>query len=322
MTPNTDSDTETPDVGAEVDNDVFVPTPKVDQPPLTLDCRPVDHLWDPATEPMLLPCEPTKEPCDEVDNDADGFTDPHCGSMSCTSDGACTYGGLLPDADCNIHSTPSNTLGDLPGGVGNQIDGVPGVASLEECWGMLCPPALKCVQGECLQPGTGLPGQSCTSGADCPLNSGCIPIDDQTVGESVGECVTYCQDFPCPDGFLCLTSTQPIVGSDEEHTSMTCHEVAAGQCTSDADIDIISNNPVISMAFECGEGFFGSEDQIAQCIENKLSISPGCTACWAELVSCAFTTCASDCVEFNETCFQCIDLYCLATFEACSGILD
>ena len=193
-------------------------------PPLTTDCRPVDHVWNPANEPMLLPCEPTTEPCDGVDNDADGFTDPHCTSIPCAGDKDCTYGGLLPDADCNLHASPSNMLGDVPAGVCNQIDGVPSHESHEYCWGMLCPPTLKCVQGECIEPGTGAPGAPCTSGADCPLNAGCIPTDEDGVGAPTGRCEWYCHEFDCPSGTECITHPWTNPETQEEGFTAVCDD--------------------------------------------------------------------------------------------------
>ncbi len=174
-------------------------------------CRPVDHLWDPATEPMRLPCEPTYEECNGIDDDFDGFLDPKCGTESCTDSVDCTHGGLMPDADCNQNSAA--------GPVCTWIDGVPPVESILDCRGMLCPPGLKCVQGDCLVPGDGPPLSSCTSGADCAINSGCLsPVEEGTVGY----CVWFCHDFPCPDGFVCSTSSFENPHTGTVVTQQTC----------------------------------------------------------------------------------------------------
>ena len=212
--------------GNECDEAITCWTPPYDMPPKTMNCRPVDLPWDPATQPLLLPCEMTKEVCDGVDNDNDGFTDPHCGTMPCTSDADCTYDGLLPDADCNHYPMFSDSLDKLlAGGICNQIDGVPGGGDHEKCWGMLCPPGQKCTQGECIEPGAGLPGSSCTSGADCPINSGCIPQSGHHTdsgpnrASDLGRCVTYCHEYSCPDGYSCTKESED---KGEEHTSATC----------------------------------------------------------------------------------------------------
>ena len=63
--------------------------PSYSEPPT--DCRPNHEKWVPGT-PLRLPCERSEEPCDRVDNDEDGITDPHCGTIPCTDDEGCTYG--------------------------------------------------------------------------------------------------------------------------------------------------------------------------------------------------------------------------------------
>jgi len=166
---------------------------KKSQPTVLGDCRPVDHVYDPATEPLRLPCEITKEECDGIDNDADGITDPHCGTVSCTSESDCTYGGLVPDADCNPFADGGPKC--------SQIDGVDPKDNPFGCWGMLCPPGLKCVEGGCYTPGTKGPGEPCDSGEECPIAAGCIPTEHAQFDTAI--CVYFCQDIPCPDGYLC-----------------------------------------------------------------------------------------------------------------------
>jgi|GEM_PF-6212312 hypothetical protein len=157
------------------------------------DCRPVDHPWDPAKEPVRLPCASTQEPCDGVDNDADGITDPHCGTMDCTTDADCSSGGLVPDVDCNPHADDGPKC--------SQIDGVDPKGKPKGCWGMLCPPGLKCVEGDCYVPGALGPGEPCSTGEDCPIHAGCIPMEEAQFDTAV--CTYFCHDIPCPDGFHC-----------------------------------------------------------------------------------------------------------------------
>lgn len=170
--------------------------------------------------PLSLPAVRTEEPCDGLDNDGDGFTDPHCGNIACRSDADCTYGGLLPDADCNSFQHLTEGF-DSPGC--NQIDGysVEGSeAQLNSCWGVLCPAGQKCVGGECGPPGTKAPCEACESGRECALNAGCIPlITNASDFESRGRpaCLVYCHDVPCPQGFACNTVKADVAGKTTWH---------------------------------------------------------------------------------------------------------
>ena len=260
-------------------------TPAPLSPPITSECRPVDHVWDPATEPMLLPCEPTTEPCDNIDNDDDGFTDPHCPTRTCTSDSDCTYNGLLPDADCNFHPTIHEGHEPYPPGVCNQIDALPIKADHDLCWGKLCPPALKCVLGECIPPGTGLPNTDCTSGADCPLNAGCIPAEFET-GEgdvTTGRCVWFCHEFSCTPDTVCFYRENLNEDTGVMHSSeQCCTPICAGKdCGTDG----------------CG-GTCGDCAAEESCNDNGVC-APECTP------HCRGKTCGSD--QCGGTCGSCDD---------------
>jgi hypothetical protein len=173
------------------------------------DCRPEGVPWAGGSAPLRLPCVRTQEECDGIDNDSDGFVDPHCPTIDCKSDSDCTYGGLLADADCNFWGSP------LP--ACNQIDGFPR-GDNTKCWGVLCPSGSKCVRGECMAPGSFSPNSFCSSGSDCPMNSGCIPLDHEEA--TVGVCTHFCHDAPCPDGYTCMTRQFVIEG--EVYETRTC----------------------------------------------------------------------------------------------------
>jgi hypothetical protein len=189
------------DVGALLEPQAFVPV----APPISSECRPIAEPWVEGT-PLRLPCVRTDEPCDGVDNDADGITDPHCPTRTCQADGDCTFGGLIPDVDCDSYSKPPSC---------KPIDGAPRTDKHEDCWGALCPPGIKCVEGECVPPGTGLPDAACESGGDCPLQAGCF---SKSSDGSDPRCAWLCQDFSCPVGYLCSTDQNDGNSSVEHET--------------------------------------------------------------------------------------------------------
>ncbi len=218
------------------------PDASADVRPETAACRPVDEPHDPSLGPPRLPCARTVEPCNGVDDDQDGLTDPKCPTQACASDSDCTFGALMPDADCCTRFCGPGSCG-RPDGCGgkcecsgtaqnatcNSIDGVGLTASPFACWGVLCPPGEKCVEGQCRPPGTRRPGETCASGLDCPINAGCIPSPN--VPDSA-RCLTFCHARPCPEGFYCSEYHQPgPVGGEVTHE--TCQLL--GVCATGAD---------------------------------------------------------------------------------------
>jgi hypothetical protein len=146
----------------------------------------------------------------------------------------------MPGADCHQNAAT--------GPVCTWIDGAPPTEDLLLCRGVLCPPEIKCFLGDCIVPGTGLPYSDCDSGADCPINAGCLPLTEEGFDAS---CTWFCQDFPCPVGYECNesifenTSTGQLVThliceplpSDGEGTGETCQPDSCPECEDKVDDD-------------------------------------------------------------------------------------
>jgi len=218
-------------------------------------CRPIDHLWDPATEPMRLPCERTEEPCNLIDDDMDGFLDPKCGTVSCSASAECTLGGLMPDADCHQNAPE--------GPVCTWIDGAPPTDALLLCRGVLCPPGLKCFEGACITPGDGAPYSDCSSGAECPINAGCLPMTEE--GTDAG-CTWFCQDVPCPSGYECNENIFQNTWTGDLVTHLICEPEGTGDGGEGASIDCrMESCP------ECQDKLDNDNDGMVDCDD------PGCS---------------------------------------------
>ncbi|MBN93943.1 MAG: hypothetical protein CL928_07700 [Deltaproteobacteria bacterium] len=120
---------------------------------------------------------------------------------------------MLLDADCNVYGVP------VP--VCNQIDGAPYDAPTSLCQGMLCPPGFKCFAGTCIIPGNLLPQEPCVSGAECPINAGCIP---SVYGDpSSALCTYFCAYAPCPPGYSCSNHSPVLSPTGFVVNMWTCH---------------------------------------------------------------------------------------------------
>ena len=143
-------------------------------------------------ETAMAPCVRTQEPCNFVDDDGDGITDPSSKTMSCTSHADCTYGGAQIGDDC-----------DWPaGGVCNTIHSPDPGKSNTLCAGVACPPLTVCVAGDCVEAGRGGPLSECDSGSDCALTAGCIPWKEYD--STAKRCIEFCHEYDCPAGFVCM----------------------------------------------------------------------------------------------------------------------
>ncbi len=179
-------------------------------------------------ESALPPCTPSREPCNFLDDDGDGITDPSCKTMPCHSHADCTYHGAHLGDDC-----------DWPaGGVCNTIHAPePGVSN-DLCAGVACPPAMQCVAGACSRGGATLPGEPCFGGAECALSAGCIPWAEGTNAHpSDKRCVAFCHDYDCPAGFVCSRESY-IDGPQGQPEGDYCRNAALclsarKQCTAD-----------------------------------------------------------------------------------------
>lgn len=165
------------------------------------------------------------------------------------------------DADCDV-------WGDT-GGECNQIDGAPHDANKNECQGMLCPPDKKCFSGECIEPGSKLPGESCSTGAECPLNSGCIPLVHQD--DTTATCHTFCGDTPCPSGYVCTEIHGETATGAQMHEKLceSAHWCAAARDPCLNVLGICTNDPRCSdgliCALNCLEDGATADECLSKC---------------------------------------------------------
>ncbi|MFT7625387.1 MAG: hypothetical protein ACI9WU_004578, partial [Myxococcota bacterium] len=141
--------------------------------------------------------------------------------------------------DCNFHGDPYPVCNQIDGG-SLDLDGKP-LVDATACQGMLGPPGLKCVAGDCMTPGTLPSGAECFHGSQCPINSGCIPDDFQNY--ETATCKTFCQDSPCPSGTWCAWETWTSQG--ETYQQADCVD-----------------------AYGCRAGMAQCADQISDCTRN------------------------------------------------------
>lgn len=165
----------------------------------------------PAGTPPPLPSTRTQELCDGLDNDEDGYTDPHCPNVFCASDCDCTP-GLLRDADCNVRqSQNTGRNGERFSGPGcNHAHSEGGNDTPDGCWGVLCPPNLHCLKGECLPYGTRGPCEPCDNDNMCAAFSRCISQKHGDYDSRV--CMRDCGREACPDGYVCVKDVSEFDG--------------------------------------------------------------------------------------------------------------
>ncbi len=101
-----------------------------------------------------------------------------------------------------------------------------------------------------------------------------------------------------------------------------------GNC-SDEDLDFLGNNidAVLQTAQDCGLGCLFDADLegcVTTCIIENSELTPDCSACFGEQVSCLVANCLTQCPPFGTeaTCGDCLAEFCLADFDTCAGIVD
>ncbi len=282
-------------------------------------CRTIDTPWVEGT-PLRLPCVRTEEPCDGIDNDSDGIIDPHCPTRTCTSDADCTLGGVILDTDCCVRVCRADDCGE-PDGCGGtcpcdgsvavpvctQIDGWPRTGAPMKCQGVLCPPGLKCVEGDCVTPGTHLPGQQCDSGRDCALTSGCVPFDPT----EPPRCLSYCNETPCPTGYVCSYQEYPTdAGFPVIHE--TCRQPGLcerGRKSCSAELSACYGDSQCVLALECAEteclvdrlnrerGDDSHEDDEREDDDSWDDVDPACLANCLQAQDTALATAFAQCIN-------------------------
>ena len=260
----------------------------------TAECRPVDAVLL-AGSPIRLPCEKTVEACDGIDNDADGIVDPHC-ATPCSSDSACTYQGLLIDAACNA-------------GVCGSIHTVPSDGAHALCAGVLCPPNMQCVEGDCVSGGQVVPGGLCTSGSLCPVGAGCVLSAAAESGGAMGQCVLPCPYGECPAGYLCIapSSEASSVCSQRYFCEGSVDECAAGFAACETDSACASILQCLTSSINALKDTNPYEPSVVLLgmVDSPLS------ACWDEASDNDAVQSLRDCLEATcEACLDCTDKVC------------
>jgi len=101
-----------------------------------------------------------------------------------------------------------------------------------------------------------------------------------------------------------------------------------GNCT-DEDLDYLGNNldAVIQTAQDCGlDCLFDSDLNgcVTSCIIENSELTPSCSACFGEQVSCLVDNCLTQCPPFGTeaSCQVCLVEFCIDDFNVCAGIVD
>ena len=228
-----------------------------------------------------LTCIPEEGICES------GVCEPNCDNKMCGDDGC---GGGCPDLCGELECQPvTGTCGEVecqPNCVGKLCG--------DDGCGSLCPDLC---DGVCL-----------AETGECELSSGdCIPECANKICGHDG-CGSECPDL-C-DG-ICLAVTnecKPIVND-------------TGQCQSEAD-QLLATQGVMETASQlCVWANYPDLEAVAQCFAQSSGLSDECVACFVDLFSCTFNSCATECPgKSTPACEPCIAEKCDAAFMACSGI--
>jgi hypothetical protein len=99
-----------------------------------------------------------------------------------------------------------------------------------------------------------------------------------------------------------------------------CH----GQCCNDGNaLHRIGKNGVAHDMKSCALSTDGSVAHAGSCMQKKTGVSPGCATCFGGSIHCSEKYCIEECACSSWSappCHSCMQKYCSAPFQSCSGI--
>jgi hypothetical protein len=102
--------------------------------------------------------------------------------------------------------------------------------------------------------------------------------------------------------------------------------VLGGQCTDDMAAAWIGNTQFSLDIANCAKANMGAGVGTSSCLKSIYSVlSPECSACFGETVSCGAKNCAGFCIgrEFSRECLECTEnAGCNAALAVCTGISE
>lgn len=198
------------------------------------------------------------------------------------------------------------------------------------CLGEFCMAAFETCAGIELVPCTpDCEAVECGPDPVCGLNCGrCPPNQHCEEGACVpGPCEPQCGELECGPDPVCGLPCGPCP-LGERCVAGLCEPIGpppGDACNNAADLAILSEADPAAVAQTCLlGGVCGLDDPacISRCIADETGLSAACAQCFGVTSICAIENCLGSCVADpgGAECMACLDTFCLADFEACSGV--
>lgn len=107
---------------------------------------------------------------------------------------------------------------------------------------------------------------------------------------------------------------------------LACDPRGTAACENETDCPFVTSGQLQSTAFECGE-ICGVEVEVeicaVTCVTMELSSTVACSACYAQLVTCANERCFTECFAdpSSGVCQRCLgESACASELEECGGV--